>query len=83
MENKQSISETVCPHCHTEAERKISGGFSTDGSFNNLRTLCCNCGKEIKDYWWCETCQDMIVPEHVTLDEHHDTHFGGCGNKVI
>ena len=59
------------------------GSVSTSGRNVDPITECCNCEKEIKDYWWCETCNEMIEPEHVTYDERHDIRMGGCGNKVI
>jgi len=83
LNNKPKISDTVCPHCGSSSEREITGSFSTDGTNSGPITQCSDCKKEIKDFWWCETCHDMIEPEHVTFDERHDARAGGCGNKVV
>ncbi len=79
----EKIDDKICPHCNIDGGRSIHGSISTDGSYSLPITICNICKKEIKDCWWCETCQDMIEPEHVTYDEKHDPRFGGCGMPVI
>ena len=32
--------------------------------------------------WWCENCQTIVQPDHVTFAETHDTRAQGCGYKV-
>jgi len=48
-----------------------------------LDVTCRRCKEYIeKNYWWCENCNRWIRPFEITYSEHHDTHYGGCGEKV-
>jgi len=29
--------------------------------------------------WWCQYCESIVPPEHVTYEETHDPRAGGCG----
>ena len=51
MKNKQSISDTICPHCHANAGRKLVGSISTSGNNSGPSIVCCGCEKEIKAFW--------------------------------
>jgi len=39
--------------------------------------------KNDEHYWWCPTCERIVLPTEVTFSEHHDTNSGGCGRAVI
>jgi len=77
--NKDKINEEICPHCGSGKKREMQGGVFP---ITAPVTVCSNCKKEIKDFWWCENCGEMVDPEQVTYDEKHDIKFGGCGMPV-
>jgi hypothetical protein len=33
--------------------------------------------------WWCQYCNSVVDPSHVTFDETHDPRAGGCGGCVF
>jgi len=35
-----------------------------------------------KAEWFCEQCDQVVQPEHVTYDERHDERASGCGLPV-
>ena len=34
------------------------------------------------DEWYCEYCNCIVDPKHVTFSERHDPREGGCGHIV-
>jgi hypothetical protein len=32
--------------------------------------------------WWCQYCNSVVQPEHVTYEETHDPRTGGCGGVL-
>lgn len=40
-----------------------------------------DCG--VRGNWWCPSCKQYVLPQHVTYEETHDTRTGGCGGHVF
>lgn len=71
------VLDALCPDCLDAFERE-------DAPWELAVTLGdINPRASIQHTWECQRCGEVVFPEDVTYDEHHDLRAGGCGGRVL